>query len=30
MGLHELASRAEQLGADDFNRVLDLARRLSR
>ena len=29
-GLQELASRAGQLGADDFNRVLDLARRLSR
>lgn len=30
VGLLELASRAGQLGADDFNRVLDLARRLSR
>jgi transcriptional regulator with XRE-family HTH domain len=29
-GLQELVSRAGQLGADDFNRVLDLARRLSR
>lgn len=30
VALLELASRAGQLGADDFNRVLDLARRLSR
>lgn len=29
-GVQELVSRAGQLGADDFNRVLDLARRLSR
>jgi len=29
-GLQELVSRAGQLGADDFNRVLDLARRMSR
>jgi len=29
-GLQELLSRAEQLGADDFNRVLDLVRRLAR
>jgi transcriptional regulator with XRE-family HTH domain len=28
--LHELASRAAQLGADDFHRVLDLVRRLTR
>lgn len=28
--LQELASRAGQLGADDFHRVLDLARRLAR
>ncbi len=28
--LHELASRATQLGADDFHRVLDLVRRLTR
>ena len=30
VGLQELVSRAGQLGADDFNRVLDLARRLNR
>ena len=30
VGLQELLARAGQLGADDFNRVLDLARRLSR
>jgi transcriptional regulator with XRE-family HTH domain len=29
-GLQELVSRAGQLGADDFNRVLDLVRRLGR
>ena len=29
-GLQELASRAGRLGADDFNRVLDLVRRLAR
>ncbi len=29
-GLQELMSRAGQLAADDFNRVLDLARRLAR
>jgi transcriptional regulator with XRE-family HTH domain len=29
-GLHELVSRAGRLGADDFNRVLDLVRRLAR
>ena len=29
-GLRELASRAGRLGADDFNRVLDLVRRLAR
>src|SRR5260370_40643269 len=29
-GLQELVSRTGQLGADDFNRVLDLARRPSR
>jgi transcriptional regulator with XRE-family HTH domain len=29
-GLHELATRAGRLGADDFNRVLDLVRRLAR
>jgi transcriptional regulator with XRE-family HTH domain len=29
-GLQELVSRAGQLGADDFNRVLDLVRRLAR
>ncbi len=29
-GLQELVSRAGQLAADDFNRVLDLARRLAR
>jgi transcriptional regulator with XRE-family HTH domain len=30
VGLQELLSRAGRLGADDFNRVLDLARRLNR
>jgi len=29
-GLQELVSRAGQLGPDDFNRVLDLVRRLAR
>jgi len=29
-GLQELASRAGQLAADDFNRILDLVRRLAR
>ena len=29
-GLQELATRAGRLGADDFNRVLDLVRRLAR
>ena len=29
-GMPELVSRARQLSADDFNRVLDFARRLSR
>ena len=29
-GVQELVSRAGQLGADDFNRVLDLVRRLAR
>jgi transcriptional regulator with XRE-family HTH domain len=29
-GLQELVSRAGHLGADDFNRVLDLVRRLAR
>lgn len=29
-GLQELVSRAGRLGADDFNRVLDLVRRLAR
>ncbi len=29
-GLRELVSRAGRLGADDFNRVLDLVRRLAR
>ena len=29
-GLQELVSRAGRLGADDFNRVLDLVRRLGR
>jgi transcriptional regulator with XRE-family HTH domain len=29
-GLQELATRARRLGADDFNRVLDLVRRLAR
>ena len=29
-GVQELASRAGRLGADDFNRVLDLVRRLAR
>jgi hypothetical protein len=29
-GLRELVSRAGQLAADDFNRVLDLVRRLAR
>jgi len=29
-GLQELVARAGQLGADDFNRVLDLVRRLAR
>jgi transcriptional regulator with XRE-family HTH domain len=29
-GMHELVSRAARLGADDFNRVLDLVRRLAR
>ena len=29
-GLQELVSRAGQLGADDFNRILDLVRRLAR
>jgi transcriptional regulator with XRE-family HTH domain len=29
-GLHELTTRAGRLGADDFNRVLDLVRRLAR
>ena len=29
-GLQELVSRAGRLGADDFNRILDLVRRLTR
>ncbi len=29
-GLQELVSRAGRLGADDFNRILDLVRRLAR
>lgn len=29
-GMQELATRAGRLGADDFNRVLDLVRRLAR